>query len=143
MALTVAETVRELERLKHQRAVWMDMIERLARCVDKESKKADHGIAAEGCVTNPVPQKVVREFIDRINDEEIEPLNQQILSLENLSVKEEGEEEDGSKQGDQKQKKKSKAKKGTLKKRRVQGRSKTNGPQGRVRTIPRAAEHKN
>lgn len=137
MPLTVAETVRELEKLKHQRAVWMETVEHLSRFVDKESRQADHGIAAEGCIHSPVPQDVVREFIDRINDEEIEPLNQEIESLENLTV----EEDDGEK-GDPGEEESGQAEKGQGKKGILQGSSKKKGPSTGVRRLARTPKRK-
>jgi hypothetical protein len=139
MPLTVAETVQELERLKHLRAVWMETVEFLSRCVDKESRKADHGIIAEGCVSSTVPQNIVQEFLDQINEEEIDPLNIEIGALENLFVE---EANDGTEPEDQNKKAKPKTEKGTLKKRKSKGSSKTPGSSGRVRTISRPTGHK-
>jgi len=133
MPLTVAETVQELERLKHQRAVWMETVEHLSKFIDRESRHADHGIAAEGCITSAVPQEVVSEFIERINDDEIDPLNHEIGALENLHVE---EDEDGPK-GDPDQKKSPKAKKGQVKKRNTQGGSKKKRTPGRIRKVAR------
>jgi hypothetical protein len=138
MPLTVAETVSELERLKHQRAVWMEIVEFLSRFVDKESRKADHGIDAEGCISSPVPQEAVREFIDRINEEEIEPLNQEIGALENLYV----EEDENGPEGDPSQKKSQKEKKGQSKKGVIKTGSKETGSTARVRTLTRASGRK-
>jgi len=136
MPLTVAETVRELERLKHQRAVWMETVEHLSRFVDKESRHADHGIAAEGCIHSHVPQDVVREFIGRINDEEIDPLNQEIESLENLYVEEDDDEGDpGQEKGHEE--KKGQGKKGVLSKG-----SKKKGPTAGVRRLARTPKRK-
>jgi len=137
MALTVAETVVELERLKHQRAVWMETVEHLSKCVDRESKVADHGIPAEDCVSSVVPQDVVREFIDLINDEEIDPLNQEIEALENLHV-----EEDDGEEGDPGKKESSKKEKGKRKKGVLQGRGKKKGPTGGVRRLARPPKRK-
>lgn len=138
MPLTVAETVRELERLKHQRSVWMETVEHLSKFIDKESRHADHGISAEGCIHTPVPQDVVLEFIERINDEEIEPLNQEIGVLENLYV----EEDDGEK-GDPGKKKNVKEEKGKGKKGVIQKGSKKKGSTAGVRRIARPAKRKN
>jgi hypothetical protein len=138
MPLTVAETVIELERLKHQRAVWMEIVEHLSKTVDKESKNADHGIQAEDCIASVVPQEVVKEFIELINDEEIEPLNQEIGSLENLNVE---EEKDGPK-GDPDKKKGTKKKKGPNKKSGTQGGSQKKGVPARLRKVPRTPGRK-
>ena len=93
MALTLAEAVKELERYKHERAVWMETVEHLSRFVGNELKNADAGIVAEGCVVNPVPEPVVKEFIQYINANEIDPLNKQIEALEGLAVQETKHEE--------------------------------------------------
>ena len=138
MALTVAETVRELERLKHQRAVWMETVEHLSRFIDRESRQADHGIAAEGCITSAVPQEVVSEFIDRINDDEIDPLNQEINALENLHV----EEDENDPEGDPSQKKSPKAKAGQIKKGDVQGSGPKKRTTGRIRKVARTPGRK-
>lgn len=139
MPLTVAETVNELERLKHQRAVWMEIVEHLSKHVDKESKNADHGIAAEDCIASVVPQGVVKEFVDLINDEEIDPLNQEIDALENLYV----EEEENGPEGDPGKKKGAKKKKGPLKKGGTQGSGKKKGSPARLRKVPRPPGRKN
>lgn len=138
MALTVAETVKELERLKHQRAVWMETVEHLSKFIDKESRQADHGIAAEGCIHASVPQDVVREFIDLINDEEIEPLNQEIGALENLHV----EEEENGEEGDPDEEESRKKEKGKSKKGVLQGRGKKKGPTAGVRRLARPPKRK-
>ena len=138
MPLTVAETVKELERLKHQRAVWMETVEHLSKFIDKESKHADHGIAAEGCVHSSVPQEVVREFIGRIEDEEIEPLNQEIGALENLYV----EEEENGEEGDPVQEEGGKEKTSKSKKGVLQGRGKKKGPTTGVRRLARPPNRK-
>lgn len=138
MALTVAETVKELERLKHQRAVWMETVEHLSKCVDKESKDADHGIPAEDCISGTVPQNVIREFIDLINDEEIDPLNREIEALENLHV----EEEDNGEEGDPDKKESSKKEKGKGKKGVLQGRGKKKGSTTGVRRLARPPKRK-
>ena len=88
MALTVAEATRELERLKHSRAVWMEIVEHLSKFVDQEVRQAEHGIVAEGCVENRVPQPVIKEFVAYINDQEIDPLNKKIGEIEGLTVTE-------------------------------------------------------
>ena len=92
---TLAEAVRELERLKHQRAVWMQTVEHLSIFIDQEVQPAQKGISAEGCIHSTVPQPVIQEFIDRINEEEIEPLNQQIEAIESMNVEEEETEDEG------------------------------------------------
>lgn len=99
MPLTVAETMYRLECLKHTRAIWQQTVEHLSKFVDKEVRPAEHGIKAEDCVVNPVPQEAVKEFIDIIEETEIEPLNQEIAALENLSVEETNEDpgDDGEK----------------------------------------------
>jgi hypothetical protein len=75
----------------------MEMVEHLSKFVDQEVQKAEHGITAEGCIVTPVPQCVVQDFIDSINEQEIEPLNDQIEELEGLNVLE--ETDDGSDPG--------------------------------------------
>ena len=85
---TLSELMRDLERLRHSRAVWMETLEHLAQFLDKDTIKADRGIRAEGCSVNPVPQAVVREFVSYINQQEIAPLNQQIDTIENLNIME-------------------------------------------------------
>lgn len=139
MALTVAETVRELERLKHQRAVWMEIVDQLSKFVDKESRQADHGIAAEGCIQTTVPQETIVEFIDLINDGEIEPLNQEIAALENLQV----EEEENDEEGDPGAEKAKPAKKSQSKKGRLQAGGKKKGGPARVRKLGRPPGRKN
>jgi hypothetical protein len=88
MATTLADAVRELERLRHARAVWMETVEHLSRFVGNELKNADASIVAEGCIVSSVPEPVVKEFIHYINTDEIEPLNQEIEALESLTVQE-------------------------------------------------------
>ena len=88
MVLTVAEAARELERLKHLRAVWMEMVEHLSKFVDQEVRRSEHCVVAEGCIENKVPQSVVKEFIAYINDQEIDPLNKKIEEIESLTVTE-------------------------------------------------------
>jgi hypothetical protein len=98
MGLTVAEAVRELERLTHEREIWMDIVEYLSRCLDHEapSGKANAYITVrEGGAK--VPQVMVEKFIDRINGEEIDPLNIAIEELEGLNVYEETDDEDPNK----------------------------------------------
>ena len=85
---TIIEAMKELENLRHYRAVWMETVEHLARFMDKDTKKADQGISAEGCVENKVPQSVLQEFIDYINNESIKPLNVKIGAIEKLKVME-------------------------------------------------------
>ena len=93
MARTVAEIVKELEQLKHRRAVWMEMVEHLSKSIDQEVQPAQQAIVAEGCVISPVPQSVIREFIDDINESEIDPLNETIDDLEVMGVKETNNDE--------------------------------------------------
>ena len=92
---TLAEAVEALEQLKYQRAVWSEIVEHLARFIDAEVQEADHGIVADGCVSQHVPQEVVSEFVDMINDGKIDPLNEAIDELEGLHVVSEETEEDG------------------------------------------------
>ena len=93
---TVAETLRELESLKHDRAIWMDVVEFLSKCVDHEVKPADNVIKAADCMTTIVPQSTIQSVIDRINEEEIDPLNERIHALENLGVEQEENDEEKS-----------------------------------------------
>lgn len=88
MTRTVAEAAKELELLKHERAVWMEIVEHLSRFVDQEVRAAEVRIVAEGCVENKVPQSVITEFIQYINDQEVDPLNEQIEGIEGLVVTE-------------------------------------------------------
>lgn len=88
MTRTVAEAARELEKLKHERAVWMEIVEHLSKFVDQEVRAAEQRIVAEDCVENKVPQSVVLEFIEYINNQEVDPLNEQIEGIESLSVQE-------------------------------------------------------
>jgi len=87
-ATTLANAVKELERLKHSRAVWLETVEHLSRFLDREVRTAEQGIVADGCVVNRVPQPVIREFIDYINQENIDPLNERIEAIEQLTVME-------------------------------------------------------
>ena len=94
MAMTLAEVLGELESLKHRRAVCMELVEHLSKFVDKEVRHADHAILAEGCVTGTVPQSVLMQFIDDIEERDIAPLNDRIEKLEKLHVYEDRETED-------------------------------------------------
>jgi len=85
---TLAEVLRELENLRHHRAVWMELVEHLSKFVDQEVRHADQAIPAEGCVVSKVPQPIVKEFLDYINHNEITPLNIRIDEIENLGVTE-------------------------------------------------------
>ena len=91
MALTLAAAVKELEKFKHARSIWMETVEHLSRFVGSELKNADSAIVAEGCVVSTVPEPVIREFIQYINVNEIDPLNKQIEALEGLTVEETNE----------------------------------------------------
>ena len=106
---TVAQTMRELEELKHERAVWMELVEHLSRFVDHEVKQADSKIVAEGCISPHVPQELVQRFIDSINENEIEPLNESISALENLGVEQEDEQEEADEEKPARRKKAGKA----------------------------------
>jgi hypothetical protein len=106
---TLAEAVEALEQLKYQRAVWSEIVDHLARFVGDEVQIADHGIVAEGCVHPTVPQGVVGEFVEMINDGRIDPLNEAIDELEGLQVvTTEETEEDGPKSSKKKRKASSK-----------------------------------
>jgi hypothetical protein len=139
MPLTVAETVLELERLKHQRAVWMEIVEHLSKHIDREGRQANHGIKAEDCIKNVVPQSMVQEFINLVNEGEIDPLNQEIGALENLNVE---EEEDGPK-GDPGKKEGAKKKKGPGKKSNTQRGGEAKRNPSRLRKVPRPPRRKN
>ena len=130
MAQTVAEAVKELARLRNEREIWMDIVEYLSRCIDRESPsgKANNYITVrEG--GNRVPQDMVVAFVENINEERIDPLNQTIGELEGLSVYEETED-DGPKT-----KKKSPSKKIN----RQAAKSKAGGTGKRIRAIPKPA----
>jgi hypothetical protein len=86
MSITVAQAAKELERFKHERAVWMETVEHLSKFIDQEVRLAEQGIAATGCVENKVPQSIIKEFILYINEQEIEPLNVKIEEIENLTI---------------------------------------------------------
>jgi len=140
MTLTVAEAMRELEQLKHGRAIWQETVEHLSKFVDKEVRQAEHGIVAEGCSINPVPQDAVREFINIIEEDEIEPLNTQIAALESLSVeetKDDPTDDDGEKEAPSGKEEKE-ASSGEGKK----GDSQKAVPAKRLRTVPRGPGRK-
>ncbi len=88
MAQTVAQVASKLERLRHDRAIWMELVEFLSKCVDDDVREASQHIRAEQCVQSRVPQEVIVVHIERINDDEIDPLNDAIAALENMSVEE-------------------------------------------------------
>lgn len=85
MALTLSEALSQVESLKYSKAIWLEVIEHLRIFVDDEVRKAKKGIASDGRV---VPQSIIKEFVDRVLFEELEPLSQKIVSLEKLSVEE-------------------------------------------------------
>lgn len=131
---TVAETVTELEGLKHERAVWMEVVEFLSRFVDHEVSAADHKIVAEGCIRQEVPQEVVAGFIKDINEQEIGPLNDRIESLSGLSV-EEKDDAKGDDGGGEVPKEKPP-------KKAVKARAKTGKTGKPIRAVPRTAKPK-
>ena len=91
-----AEAMKELESLKHARAVWMEIVEHLSKCLDREVKIAENNIFAEGCVADRVPQAVIKDFIRDINEGNIDPLNEKIDSIENLTVMENSDDNEKS-----------------------------------------------
>ena len=86
---TLAETVKELERLKLQRAIWGQIVEYLSTFTDQEVTPIKQGILVKGCTTNIVPPLVIEEFSGRIEKEEIESLNEQIEAIEVTSIERE------------------------------------------------------
>jgi hypothetical protein len=90
MALSLAEVVDKIENLKHSRAIWLEVLDHLRIFVVDEVHKVVKGIESNG---RPVPQSVVKEFVDRILAEEIGPMDHQIQVLEELSVEEKRNDE--------------------------------------------------
>jgi len=99
MPSTLAEAVQELERFKQQRAVWMEVVDHLSKFVDDEVEQAQQPLHADGCVSQNVPQDVIAEIINSINEETVAPLNDGVYSLENLQVEETNVEEASGKKG--------------------------------------------
>lgn len=135
---TVAEAFMELERLKHERAVWMEVAEFLSRFVDHEVSKADHKIKAEGCIRPEVSQKLISEFVDSINEQEIDPLNDRIQTLESLGVEE--QEDDREEEGEANSRKESK--KAAPRKAGGKARAKPERAKKRIRAVPRPTKPK-
>jgi hypothetical protein len=86
MSLTLAEALKKLEGHRYEHAVWSAVVGFLSGCLDKETRKADHAIATEGCTKEMVPQVVIAGIIDSVNQDKIEPLEDSIEAFENLSV---------------------------------------------------------
>jgi hypothetical protein len=131
MALTVAEALKELSRLRNEREIWMDIVEYLSRCIDRESPsgKANAYITVrEG--GNRVPQDMVVGFVENINEERIDPLNQMIEELESLNVYEETEDD-----GPEGKKKKTPSKKAN----KQAAKPKAGSTRKRIRAIPKPA----
>lgn len=93
MTLILAEALQELEECRQRRAVWYDVVAFLSKFIDEEVREAGQGIVAEGCIGKLVPQGVLKDIVEGIEDEKIEPLNEAIGGLENLQVKETNDDE--------------------------------------------------
>jgi hypothetical protein len=85
MPLTLAEAFDKVEKLRHTRSIWLEVVDHLRAFVDDEVRKASKGISSDGKM---VPQQIVREFITGVLTTELHPLNEQIEHLENLYVEE-------------------------------------------------------
>lgn len=88
MSRTVAQAFAELEKNKYTRAVWIELVGVLSGAIDEEVRSASKGITAEDCGGQLVPQKIIRDIIDEVNAQKIDPLDQRISEIENLSVEE-------------------------------------------------------
>lgn len=126
MALTVAEAVKELDKLRNEREIWMDIVEYLSRCIDRESPsgKANAFITVREGGTK-VPQPMVEDFVRNINEDKIDPLNSSIEELEGFNVYEETNDNEPTRK-----KTKSKANKQATK-------PKVGGARKKIRAVPK------
>lgn len=95
MALTVAEAVEELTKLTYEREIWMDVVDYLSKCAPAGSSSGE--ITSFITVRqggHKVPPATVKEVLDCINKEKVDPLNEAIDELENMNVSEETNDED-------------------------------------------------
>lgn len=89
MALTLAEAMKELESQRQERAIWSEIENHLAGFLDHETLgNSDRGVPTEGCVAPHVPQDVLKAFLQRMKESEIDPLEKKIRGLENLKIEE-------------------------------------------------------
>jgi len=93
MSLTFSEAFQRLEDSRLRRAVWSQVVDFLGRCVPTEVKEARDKIVPDGCVAKEVPQDLILEILQEIEADKIAPLDEEILSLENLEVVETKQDE--------------------------------------------------
>ena len=96
MSLSFAEAFQRLEESRQRRAVWVQLVDFLNRCVATEVKEARDKIVPDGCVAKEVPQDLILEILQEIEAGKIAPLDEEITSLENLEVVE-TKKDDGNK----------------------------------------------
>ena len=81
---TLQEALRTLDRLKHEQAVWFEVVEFLSKFVDSDMRAADAHI--ESPEAGQVPQQVIADTIKTINKEKINPLGEKIDTVSNINV---------------------------------------------------------
>lgn len=86
MALTLAEAIQMLNEYKYRRAIWMEVVNFLARYVDDEVSQAEAVMQTEDCLEVKVPQEFIYRIIEDINKKHIAPLSAQIEDVEGCSV---------------------------------------------------------
>lgn len=95
MAMTLGEMLQELEQHRYDAAVWAMLVNKLCTYLDQDKhRQADAGLKVKGCSETYVPASVFERIIERLNEEEIEPLNEKIADIEGFSV----ESNDGDKE---------------------------------------------
>lgn len=83
-AKTVAEALKQLTALEARRAVWQELVNYLRRFVQDEVSRPDSSIATDQGV--PVGQDVVRELIEEMVEQQIDPLSQEIAAIQGRPI---------------------------------------------------------
>lgn len=92
MSVKFFEVMKRLEYYRYELAVWSNIESHLCSLIDRDDHRVSNAaLQVAGCSEAYVPQDIVQGVIDRIREEEIEPLTGKITEIESLSV----EDEDG------------------------------------------------
>ena len=102
MSLSLKEVLKRLDQQKFALAVWLEIINHLSETVSVGETQAARAVAAVNCSASTVPEEIVKQIIDSIYEKEINPLVQQIESVENLTVEEETTDEHAAEVGEEK-----------------------------------------
>jgi hypothetical protein len=81
---TLAEALAKLNGAKHRQQIYMELVNFLSKFVEDEVHKPDVTMVTEGL--GAVPQDLLREVLDELNKDRIDPLSEMIESIQGLSV---------------------------------------------------------